>query len=42
LVVEPKEKTKERLKRSPDAADAFNLSFYPAPAFSETVAGHIA
>ncbi len=30
-VVEPKLKTKERIKRSPDDADAFNLAYAPAP-----------
>lgn len=30
-VVEPKEETKKRLKRSPDDADAFNLCFAPPP-----------
>jgi hypothetical protein len=30
-VVEPKEKTKERIKRSPDDADGFNLAYAPPP-----------
>lgn len=33
-VVEPKEKTKEKIGRSPDDADAFNLAMYDAPAVS--------
>ena len=32
-VVEPKEKTKETLKRSPDDADAANLAYYEHPSF---------
>ena len=30
-VVEPKEKTKKRIKRSPDDADGFNLAYAPPP-----------
>jgi hypothetical protein len=33
LEVELKEKTKERLKRSPDSMDATNLAYFPAPMF---------
>jgi len=33
LELEPKEKTKERLKRSPDSMDAMNLAYFPAQTF---------
>ena len=33
--VEPKEKTKEKLGRSPDDADGINLAYYDAPAWGE-------
>src|SRR5262249_29359941 len=41
VVVEDKDQTRKVLRRSPDDGDAFNLAFYPAPAASESVAGHI-
>jgi len=33
LELEPKEKTKERLKRSPDSMDAMNLAYFPGQTF---------
>jgi hypothetical protein len=36
-VVEQKDDTKKRLKRSPDDADAFNLAFAPPPPSEQTV-----
>lgn len=37
-VVEPKDKTKDRIGRSPDSADAFNLCFYAAGDWGEAAA----
>lgn len=37
--VEKKDKTKEKIGRSPDDADAFNLAYYSAPVFLASEAG---